>query len=280
MKKFSIIVILLFMVVLAIDSINYLNNYNKQVELVEQLKMEGYTGEGPRHLNVFDKMKDYYNNGALISIQFIYPLLIIIFGCVSFHKKIHNGFFKNITKNKEYKKYINKEIFNSWKSILIIPLFFIIIFLASCIVTNFNFDLQTNSMFQSEFITNGSLFSNFIDILLICINLMLVSIFIVNIGILFVKFNNNFIISCVISYLFLIIYQIVCEIIIVPFLTNITGSYFFANGLTLFNFWHYDTGVTALSMTIYSLLLIAVSLIILKINYHNKNFNNIKMIKE
>lgn len=272
MKKIFLIIILLLTVVLVIDSITYLNNYNNSVQISEKFQQEGHEIQIPSHMDVFTKQNDYFRNGISVIIQFLYPLLLIIIGCVAFHKKIHSGFFKNIIVRENFKKYINVEILKSWKASLLIPLFVVITFLFSCIITQFNFDLNSHN--SSGMILNvaneRSIASETIKIILMTINLFIVSIACINVGLLFSKKNKNFIVSSVISYLVIIVYQIAAAIIVGPILSNIFNSDFFANGLTLFNFWHYDSGVTAINMFIYAILLLIITSYILKRTYENK----------
>lgn len=272
MKKIFLIVILLLTVVLVIDSISYINNYNELMQTYDEMLQQGYELEKPGHIDVFAKLEDYYQNGSFVIIQFIYPLLLIVLGTLSFHKKIHSGFFKNVITRQKFKKYLKTEYLNSCKSSLLIPILILIAFIFSCFITNFNFNLT--SLDYGNLISNQSmvrsLSSEVILMIMMTVNLFIVSLACINIGLVFVKNNKNFIVSSIFSYLVIIIYQIVAEIIIGPILSNIFNNNFFANGLTLFSFWYYDTGVTPLGMFLYAVLLFVISFLLAKNTYKDK----------
>jgi hypothetical protein len=269
MKKIFLIIILLLTAVLVIDSITYMKNYDKSILIYEQMKQEGYELAIPTHMDVFTKQNDYFQDGLFVIVQFIYPLLLIILGCSTFHKKLHSGFFKNIIVRENFKKYINKEIFTSWQASILIPILILITFIFSCVVTKFNFNLN-NYLNMTSNIVERKISSEIISMVLMMLNLFIVSLACINVGLVFTKKNKNFIISSMLAYLAIIVYQIGAEIIVGPILSNIFNCNFFANGLTLFNFWYYDSGVTPLNMFIYSILLFIVTFVVLNLTYKSK----------
>lgn len=272
MKKIFFIIILLLTAVLVMDSIKYLNNYNDLVQLAEKYQQDGHEIGNPHHMDVFTKQMDYFRDGYSVIIQFVYPLLLIVSGCFIFHNKIHSGFFKNVIVREKFEKFINNEIFKSWSVSFLIPILMIIAFIFSCFVTHFNFDLTSNNsseMFLDN-VVNKTIFSEITIILLMTFNLFIVSIACINVGLIFVKKNKNFVISSVIAYLFIIIYQIVVAVIVGPILSDIFKSTFFANGLTLFSFWYYDSGVNFLNMFIYGMTLLLITTCILRFVYKDK----------
>lgn len=253
MKKIVGLVILFFMILLIVDSSSYLKNHKEMIKLNEIYQKEGKEIEF-QHMNVFEKQSEYFRDGKCVLIQFLFPILVIIIGCFSFHENLHSGFFKNIVSRVNFKQYIKKSIFNSWKAAFIIPVFFIISFVFSCLVTNFNFSGRQIGLET---------------ILFMIVNLMIVSVSCINIGLIFSRKNKNFIIMAIFSYLFIIVYQIAMEIIIGPILASILNSLFFANGLTLFSFWYYDSGVTIINMFIYAMVLFCITGFFLKLTYKN-----------
>lgn len=272
MKKIFLIVILLLTVLLVIDSISYINDNNKLMQTYEEMVQQGYRLEKPGHVDVFTKLAGYYQNGGFVIVQFIYPLLLIILGTLSLHKKIHSGFFKNILTRQNFKKYLKTEYFNSCKASLLIPILILITFVFSCFITNFNFDLNSldyGSLVSPQPVVR-TLSSEVLLVITMTINLFIVSLSCINIGIIFVKNNKNFIVSSILSYLVIIIYQIIAEIIVGPILSNIFNNNFFANGLSLFSFWYYDTGVTSFNMFVYAMFLLIVSFLLVKRTYKNK----------
>jgi hypothetical protein len=195
--------------------------------------------------------------------------LLIILGCSTFHKKLHIGFFKNIIVRENFKKYINKEIFTSFKASILIPILILITFIFSCVVTKFNFNLN-NYLSMTSNIVERKISSEIISMVLMTLNLFIVSLACINVGLIFTKKNKNFIISSMLAYLAIIVYQIGAEIIVGPILSKLFNCNFFANGLTLFNFWYYDSGVTPLNMFIYSMILFIVTFVVLNLTYKSK----------
>lgn len=260
MKKNLIFIILIILSIFIVDNILYNREYKESVEFIQYMQTQGYESEIPKHNSVLGRMEDSYIQGYGVSIQFLLPLFLIIIGCYSFHKKIHSGFFKNVISRKKYSTFINKEILYSWLSVMLIPTLYLIAFLVAMITTNFNFNGQNYN-------SNTEIYNNF---LIVMINLMIVSISCINIGLIFLKKFKNFAVLSIFSYLFIVIYQIFSEIIIGPILSNVFNDNFFANGLTFFSFWRYDSGVTPLKVFIYAMLLFIATTIAVKRIYKNE----------
>lgn len=270
MKKMFLLMIILILLMLTIDSIIYKCQYNRDIEYAEKLSFNGQSII-VRHPDVFSKQEGYFKDGITVSIQFVYPLLLIVLGSYMFHKKIHSGFFKNVLARKKYNEYINIEMLKSWSAAFLIPIFIVLSFVFSCIVTNFNFDLMSwqANMFTGA-IVNKTVISEILRFTQITINLFVISLVCVNVGLIFARKNKNFILSCVLGYLVIIVYQIIVAVIVGPILSNVFNNDFFANGLTLFNFWYYDSGVTFINMFIYSMILFIITTILFKIIYKDK----------
>lgn len=268
MKKIFIFITLLFAVCLIIDSKKYLDFYKSHVELAEQLKKEDPEIISPSHFNVPDKMKGYYRDDTASLIQFLFPLFVIMIGCYEFHNKLHSGFIKNAIMKERYTKYIKREIFHAWKAVWFIPTVFLLIFIFSCVVTNFNFS-NVNSFFPIQNPTS-SMFLKLIEQLILCLNLTLVSIACVNVGLLVSKKSEHFLFTVILSYVILVISQVLLEIVIGPILRDLFHSNFFVNNITLFGFWFYGSSATPLMMSMYAFLLIGITSFLLKISYKNK----------
>lgn len=267
-NKLFLIIFALILIFLIIDSISYLNEYNEQVEMAEFFAASGYDVDMPEKMNVISKVNDYFRNRSLAMIQYVFPLLVIVCGVYGFHQKIHSGFFKNEVIRKGYKKYKIKELLSSWKAMILIPLIVLCSFIFALFVCEFNFSDVIDLLAEGgKVITTKELA---LDLLLRTFNLSIVSIFCINIGLIFSKKNKSFILTTILSYLFIVVYQLLCELIIGPALSNLFNSSFFANGLTLFNFWYYDYGVNWLNMFIYALTLVVISTLVVFRIYHNK----------
>ena len=269
-NKFFLIIFALILIFLIIDSVSYLNEYNEQVEMAEFFAASGYDIDIPEKMNVISKVNDFFRNRSLAMIQYVFPLLVIVCGVYGFHQKIHSGFFKNEVIRKDYKKYKIKELLSSWKAMSLIPLIVLCSFVFALFVCDFDFsgviDLYDIAE-EGKVITTKELA---LDLILRTFNLSIVSIFCINIGIIFSKKNKSFILTTILSYLFIVVYQLLCELVVGPILSNLFNSSFFANGLTMFNFWYYDYGVNWLNMFIYALILVIISTLVVFRIYHNK----------
>lgn len=268
--KFFLIIIFLILGLLIFDSISYLNEYNKLVEAANFYIQSGYDVDIPEKMNVISKVNDYFRNGSLVIIQYIFPLLLVVCGTYLFHQKFHSGFFKNEIIRGNYSKFKVKELFSSWKSAFLIPIIIFMSFIFALFVCDFNFNAVTNIYDISDnaqIISTNQLVK---DLVLRTFNLSIVSIFCINIGIIFSKKNKSFILTAILSYLFIVVYQLLCELIIGPILSKIFNLSFFANGLTLFNFWYYDYGVNWLNMFVYALILVFISTLVIFKIYRNK----------
>lgn len=268
MKRIFIFITLLFAICLIIDSKKYLDFYQSHVDLAEYLKQEDPEILVPSHFNVTDKMKGYYRDDTASLIQFLFPLFVIMIGCYEFHNKLHSGFIKNVIMKEKYTKYLKREIFCAWKAAWFLPTVFLLIFVFSCFITNFNFS-NTNSFFPLES-TQPSMLLQLFEQLILCLNLTFVSIACINVGLLVSKKSEHFIFTVILSYVILVIYQVFVEIIIGPILRDIFHSNFFVNNLTLFGFWFYGASATPLMMGLYAFLLIGITCFLLKLAYKNK----------
>lgn len=264
-------VIVLFLALALIDSIEYLKQYNYFYEETANLIDSGYTQlKLPSKIDTFSLFWNSITAGKSSIIQFVYPLILVLVGTLSFHSILQSGFFKNIILRKEYSKYMLKGVLNSWKASLLIPVFIIIVLIASMITTDFNFTPScAMSMINEECITISNS-TRTVDLICKIVNLILFSLSCINIGLIFCKKNNNFILSTIISYIMVIIYQIFVSVILGPLLSKIFNSNFFINGLTMFSFWYYDSSVNALYMFIYGSILFLLTTLILFLTYKKK----------
>src|SRR5574344_772293 len=265
------LIIILFIILASIDSFEYLKQYNYFYKEAEELIKQGYTQLTlPVKIDTFSLFWSFITGGKSSIIQFIYPLVLILIGTLSFHSILQSEFFKNIIIRKDYKKFVIKEVLKTYKTSLIIPIFLIILFIISMITTDFNFIPHcTMSMINEECITISNS-ERVIDLLYKTLNLILISLSFINVGIIVNKKNNSFILSTVISYIIIIIYQIFVSVIAGPILSKVFNSDFFGNGLTMFSFWHYDSGVNAIYMFIYAGVMFFITLFILFLTYRKK----------
>lgn len=266
-----VIIVIFFLFILGFESYKYLKQFNYYSEMTKQLIEAGNSNlEMPQKEDMFTKTWEFFRNGATSLIQFVYPLIVILVGTITFHSVIQSGFFKDVIARETYKKFYIKQFLNSWSASLLIPLFIILAIIFAGIICDFNVTPSCSmSMINSE-CSSLSIKGEIIKLLYTTINLVLASIACINVGLITAKKNKNFALSVILSYLIIIIYQVIVSVIVGPLLYEIFNNNFFANGLTLFSFWYYDDGVNALNMFIYGLVLAIATSYMLYLTYKSK----------
>lgn len=137
---------------------------------------------------------------AVKMIYFLLPLLILLCSLINISKYFKNGYLKNIYLRTDYLKFIKKEKVRAYLLSLIIPVIFILVFLIVVLVFG-NFDYRY-SMANYDYIIELSFFKNFwFNIIMYLIIPVFHFMFIINIGFLMIKKNNNIILSTVYSFL-------------------------------------------------------------------------------
>lgn len=213
------------------------------------------------------------NNLSLFYFQLLAPLFIFIPAIWNFHNELNSGYIKNCLTRINYKKYLKKHYLKALSKSLILPLFVIFLFLASCLLTG-GFDFGSGgelydlilSLPDSKFISNVSLF-----MLTYLINMLLHSILYVNLGLLYCRKYSNILVNIILSYLSFIILAIIMEVFVgnlllsvVLNIKNVTDS------LNLFNIWVYSNTISLSFAIIYSFCLVLISTIIVYLIYKNK----------
>ena len=110
------------------DSTDYIlcNNYLEPIKNRDAISTFGY-------------ITMVYNSISVL--QILSPLLIIILAASFFHKYLWNGYVKNALTRIEYDKLIKKIYLKTLKFSFVMPLFLLIIFIVSCLISG-NFDYE------------------------------------------------------------------------------------------------------------------------------------------
>lgn len=232
-----------------------------------------YGGYEPINTNPIIMYFHLLTDMELEYIEILGPLFVFIPAIYEFHKELHTGYIKNCLTRVEYKKYMLKHYLKALSKCIILPLFVIILVFLCCIyLKSFDFNSQTDLYGKMSGTPNIFEYGSQIEFALTyLLNLLLHSILYVNLGLLFCKKFSNFLVNVILSFLSFIILEIVLEVFIGNYLLalklnihNITDS------LNLFNVWMYDNVISLLFSIIFSLLLAALSTIMVIFIYKNK----------
>ena len=223
--------------------------------------------------DVYNATIYYFFEGSIRFFQFLLPILVVMAGIQSFSEQFRSGYFKYIMNRKSYKKYMLHEVFHAWKSALIAPILILCSFIMCCFVSGFDLEFPhyDPSIARPGLSLSSTLVPNPIwNIVSIALNLAILSIACINLGLILYKREKNYYVTLFYSFLVIIAYQIVAEVIVGFQLSEWTGINFFANGVNFFCFWYYDAGTTPLTQFLYSSFLVFVTSIILYFRYRNK----------
>ena len=216
----------------------------------------------------------YYNiiGTGLNFIQLIGPLFVIIPATYWFHKKLHSGIISYYLTRMPYKKFILKNYFNSILKSLILPFFCIFLIAICClkiksISFGSGFDMY-NYYASPEKSTSSNIY---IFMLFYFINMVLNSIFYVNICLFNMKKNSNYLVTMILSFICFIGIEIVVDALFAGFiLARILNIHNLQLTLSLFSIWTYYGVKKIWYCTFYYLLLVIISTIVIFIKYKNK----------
>ena len=222
-------------------------------------------------LDVYNVFMDLMINSSINRLQLILPIIVIIPALVDFHSLLKSGIYKDIIIRSNYERFMFKEIAKCYFPCIIIPIFLIFTFLIAYIFSG-SFDIQntyTNILgtamnFPWEYKDFPLLF-----VILFIFNLGMISIFFVNVSLLFVNKNRNLLLTILFSFLTIMAFQIISEVFIGNLLYSITNSTLFMNLFSLYNLWCYD-GTNLFYVTIYVLFLVIVSTVLVYFSFKNR----------
>lgn len=178
-------------------------------------------------------------NTIFIIIQPLSPLLIIIAVIGRNHKELKSGMVKNILIRKDYKRFILEKIKSVALASLIMPLILIIIFIASCIITKFNFTPNIEKI-KNTYVYFKWKYDNFILYsFIVCIVQYLLSFSYGIIGLISSFKNKSTIVSIIISYISVIILSLFIYIVIGVFVFNNIFNINVAIDLNILGSWYF-----------------------------------------
>lgn len=202
-------------------------------------------------------------------LESIFPTLIIFMGIYKINSVFKSQFLKNLLTRENYKKIYKSIIIDSYKNIWIIPLIMFYTFILCCFMTNSNFDYSyaintSAAVYNLNVIKYPGLF-----ILTYIINLLFISVFYINIGLLVCKKNSNSIISTTIASIIYYIISFINTFVIIPTINKLLNTSV-EGYISFFDMYTYTDRTNLLGISLTSFSLAFISLLIVVIFYKNK----------
>lgn len=165
---------------------------------------------------------------------FILPLIVMIIFLSIVHKDFACGMLRNYLTRETFKKYkmvIDKKIL---KISLIAPLSVFLIYIICCILTRFNFSVDSSFLNSAEYIEwnynniHLYLLINYVTFIFVCI-------FYCNIAFSFINKNKNILVITIISYISFIIICVMVNLLSI--FTNGNSFVFLSRYLNILDYW-------------------------------------------
>lgn len=202
-----------------------------------------------------------------IFVYFLYPIFIIVSVVSSIHNEIKTGHVRNVLTRMTYKNYISKIYLKSLRCLIILPLFLLVLFIGSYILSGGNLAVPTE---ETAIITQQYL-NNFVQFILVyVVNIFLLNWFVVNLAYIATIKSNHAITAIIGAYIGFWAIWIVLEAIIGFGIQNVFNIEYLTNSLTLANFWIYDYVISLQFMVLYALFLVILTGIIAYLVSKNK----------
>lgn len=204
---------------------------------------------------------------------YIFPIILVMISCTSFFDIYHTGFFSNIIQRIGYKKMLIYEIIKTWKYALILPIISITTLFISKI-------LYSNNIISKYTETNGypiqlvnKQMENINSIVFIILHIIIITIFsliIINTSIIVSRFVKKFYLVNIISFVIVILYENLCNLLIAPLVSKISGVEEMYNGFSLYNLYYLDSIPSLLWEFIYGFVLLIISILGIYIVFRRK----------
>lgn len=273
----SVIIIILWVIIACII---YKNDYEKMKETtirnIEYCK-NNYSNkicnkisvaEIPDTLSIFFQL--IFNSSLRVFVYFIYPIFIIFSVVFSIYNELKSGYYKNILTRMSYKNYISKLYITSLKSLIILPLFLLILFLGAYILSGGKIIIPTTdtSFIAQEYLNNIIQFG-----LVYFLNVFLIGWFIINLSYVFVVKSSHIVSAIIGTYLLFWIIWIIAEAVVGFIVENTLHIKYLTNSLALSAFWSYDAVISLPFMVMYAIILVIISTLMVYLVSRNKERN-------
>lgn len=201
----------------------------------------------------------------LKSFAYLIIFIIIFFSTRHFYNIIKTGMLKDMVLRESYWSVLNKQIYGSYIYSFIPIIFMIILILMSCV---YHFDLDFLSTCKNEYLCYiPHLSIRFV--LSLIYNLIMISLYYINVSIIMFKHSKNFVLNIITSFLVILGIELFMQCVIGPILASTTGDVGFGNLFSSANLWYYDS-VSYLQTICYTTSSFLISFLIMKKQFKNK----------
>lgn len=239
-------------------------------------------------VNVENYVEDYSYDTLTLYVQLLpdlgiilllLPILIMIVSGYNIHKEFRSFNIKNKLTRVSYKRYITKEVIGSYINALIIPIF-VTFYFYCCYRVSGHFDYTHAVSLKLSTLSIECLEMPLIFMLVCVLNLFMISIYYINIVLLVVKNNKNFVVtileSILIYYGVIIILSTIIPTIVHK-LTNISWIVI-QNNINIYEMYHYGER-SLLYFSLFVFFVFIISSLLVYFSYRNKEKVIIKLEK-
>lgn len=204
------------------------------------------------------------------TLQLLSPLIIIVCVALLVHRDFSTGMIQNYLTRMTYKKYIRRQLKKIAIVSLLFPLSLLLIFLISCLLTKFNFSIDSMT---TELAVYGTWKYNHFLIYgsIICLLQYLLSFAYGCIGFVCCKKNKNLLVSIIMGYVSSLAIVIFIYVFLYAIIINkILGIRELTDYFALSGYWFFDDSISLIGVVFVALLFSIIIYIITKISYKDK----------
>ena len=203
-------------------------------------------------------------------LQLLAPLLIIASVVGAVNGMFNTGMFKYYLTRVNYRTFLKTTFKNVFKIALIIPCSLIIIFIISCLITKFNFNVNESTKIMAVY--SKYKYNNFLLYgIIICVLQYLMSIVYGMIALFSSTKNKNPVISVIVSYvIFLLEYLFVYIGVYAIILNKILGFKDLTDYFNITGYWFFDGNINYLLLILIASLIVVFNFIFIYYKLINK----------
>lgn len=218
-NKLSIIFLIIIVVVIVNATINYKNEFSNRINLynyicdkivndpensIEEQKIVKDIGcDSDIRLSIMGNYRQAFDHNMTVLFDYGIPIMITILVATYFGTKFRTGYFKNELTRDNYKNIMKKNLLNSYKLSLIVPLTGLIIMISFSFISNIHAVSELYGFYDSDALAIPEFYINkvYLYYSLFVFNLFLYGLYISNIYLIVIRKIKNIITSVITSYL-------------------------------------------------------------------------------
>lgn len=197
-------------------------------------------------------------------VPFFVPILVVFPAIYLVTKNFKTGYVKNYLLRDNYKNYIKKILKMAYKDVWIFPLMFVLTFFICFIITGHN-DYRVSAAYS--YIMNQEIYGDIMFYVLYIVVLFLNYLSCINIGLISISNNKNFIFSILKSFLLIYFYWIFSEIFFSRLAKFLNISY---GNFSLLNMYTWINVTNIYLYAFINLIIFLLSLIMVYFKFKNK----------